>query len=109
MSKANLSSNRSTRRSALTGSYPRFDMPRTIRFTLDNEQVHEISFGLENEGPQSESARTSVPGQRASLAHSPSDDHLALAPDCPKTAQNIEEPPFLYITTPQLGLSVPGN
>ena len=58
MSKANPSSARSTRRGAKPG-LPTQPMPaKTVRFTLDNEEVHEVSLNWENESPGEVKART---------------------------------------------------
>ena len=62
MSKTNnLSSARSTRRSALVASTPEtdiFSLPKTVRFTIDNEEVHDIVLSLENEGENSDKSCT---------------------------------------------------
>lgn len=73
MSKENPSSARSTRRSAQAGLPMQSMRTRTIRFTLDNEEVHEVSLTWENEGHDKDKARTWVPESLRSVAHSPSD------------------------------------
>jgi len=47
---------------------------KTIRFTIDNEEVHKVSLTLENEGLVEGKARTQFPDTLRSVAHSPSDE-----------------------------------
>ena len=59
MSKLNLSSHRSSRRSAQTATPLEIDLPKSVKFTIDNEDVHEVSLNWENEGQgEEQSART---------------------------------------------------
>ena len=58
MSKANPPLVRSTRRSAKPGLPTHSMPPKTVRFTIDNEEVHEVSLTWENEGLGEGKART---------------------------------------------------
>ena len=62
MSKTNNpSSGRSTRRSALVSSKPETDilsLPKTVRFTIDNEDIHDIVLSLENVAENSDKSCT---------------------------------------------------
>ena len=49
------------------------EIPRTITFTLDNEDVHEVIVGWENDGASQGKAPTQQAGGLRTLEHSPSD------------------------------------
>ena len=75
MSKLSLSFNKSSRKSALTGALADFHLPSSVKFTLDNEDVHVVSMPIQNEASM---AQEKPRGQEISqtLAQSPSDVKL---------------------------------
>ena len=101
MSNPNRSSALSTRQSTQLAAVQVLEAHKTVRFTLDNEEVHEVSFTWENKGPMRKRARVCVPGDLKSFAHSPSDHHEKPLPHSsgppawPKSADRPDERLFL--------------